>query len=163
MRRNRMLLLAGGITAILLGAGISIPAQALTQRSIISYEGSGNWLESSSGVSGQTVNFVATPTGEILWDFQIETGSYYYLHPNNNINNCMTASTTQYGVIKIEACVGAANQLWADPHNGSGYYMLNNDYWGSTLDDPGCSDCTDAATLGSGNYGNNGVTMKQIA
>ena len=72
----------------------------------------------------------------------------------------MTASTTSFGVIKIETCVAVSQQYWWNPNNSAGYYHLFNAYWGAFFTDQ----------LGGGNahltfscyYGNNGCTFIQL-
>jgi hypothetical protein len=81
----------------------------------------------------------------------------------------MTASTTQYGVIKIENCVGASQQYWWNPHNSSGYYQLFNGYYvaGAFLKDPsstaGGATRVPATLTKSCNYGYNGCTFSEPA
>jgi hypothetical protein len=148
------------------GATVSRPDRPLiTQRADISFKGSGNYL-ASCGVSGDNVYFIASPGGcfYILWNYQAE-GSWYYLHPSDNNGLCLTASTTQYGVLKIEGCVGASNQFWKNPNSG-GYYQDYSDYYGNTyiLDPASGGGHTDPASLGNPyGFGNNGETFQQIA
>jgi hypothetical protein len=167
-------IITAAASTVLLAAGIALaatPAHAaangplITERYDISWEGNGNVLTSCSA-SGDVVEFISvTQTGcwNDFWDYQIETGSYYYMHPSGYDSLCMTASTTDYGVIKIESCVGASQQFWLNPHNSAGYYQLENDYWGTYLDDPFETKNADA-TLGSDlGYGLNGQTFEQGA
>lgn len=142
------------------------PASALTTRQDISFEGGGGYLESLSTVGNQ-VEFGGTGHGfNAVWDYQAEgsaggDGTYYYLHPHGYDSLCMTASTTQLGVIKIETCVAASQQYWWNPHNSSGYYQLFSAYYGWFLDDPSGTTRSYATLTRSCVYGYNGCTFDQ--
>src|SRR5690348_1455784 len=98
-----------GTLALVAGLGVatSVPASAITVRQDVSFEGNGLYLESTSAI-GDQVGFGDPGHGLILtWDYQAEgsaggDGTYYYLHPHGYDNLCMTASTSQRGVIRIE-------------------------------------------------------------
>lgn len=158
-----------GVLALVAGLGVatSVPASALTTRGDISFEGHGDWLESCNAV-GDGVSFGVGQVGceNIDWDYQAEgsaggDGTYYYVHPHGYDSRCMTASTTQFGVIKIENCVGVSQQYWWNPHNSAGFYQLFNAYWGAFLLDPSPNGTTPTyATLTTScHYGNNGCTF----
>ncbi len=129
-----------GVLALVAGLGVatSVPASALTLRQDVSFEGGGGYLESTSTV-GDQVQFGGSGHGyNLSWDYQAEgsaggDGTYYYLHPHGYDSLCMTASTTTFGVIKIENCVGMPQQYWWNPHNSSGYYQLYNAYYRSAF------------------------------
>jgi hypothetical protein len=163
-----------GTLALVAGLGVATsgPASALTTRSDLSFEGDGGYLESGSTVGGD-VEFGPSGRGFITsWDYQAEgsaggDGTYYYLHPHGYDNLCVTASTTQYGVIKIETCVAASQQYWWNPHNSSGYYELFNGYYaaGAFLKDPsktsGGTTRIPATLTKSCTYGYNGCTFSE--
>jgi hypothetical protein len=144
--RSRINAILGGLILTAgLGVATAIPASAITTRIDISYEGDGSFLAVCGRVaSGDNVGFVANAdcmSTDNEWDYQLEGGSgtakYYYVHPNGYDSLCMTASTTQFGVIKIENCVSADQQYWFNPNNSQSYYHLYSDYWGAYLYDPG--------------------------
>jgi hypothetical protein len=143
------------------------PPPPLTQVTDISYAGGGHYLSACAAV-GNLVYF-ENPGGctSNIWYAQLEGttgGKYYYWHPLGNLNYCMTASTTQFGVIKIENCVGAQNQFWWNPNNGYGLYHLTNYYWDQYLNDPtGGNGAAAGLTLTSQGcaYAGNGCTMEQ--
>ena len=145
--RSRITAVVGGLAlAAGLAVATAVPASAITTKSDISYEGnSGRYLEVCGSVkSGANVEFgtgVGCMITDSAWDYQLEGGSgtskYYYVHPYSYDSLCMTASTTQFGVIKIENCVSADQQYWFNPNNSQSYYHLYNDYWGAYLYDPG--------------------------
>jgi hypothetical protein len=165
--RSKLARIAGVIVLslgvpLVFGAGTAL---AYTQRADISFEGQGDYLGSGGAVGGTVVFTPSTNQYYILWNYQIEGSaegeSYYYLHPQNNNNLCMTASTTQYGVIKIENCVGASNQHWWNPNSG-GYYQIQSVYEGGASVTDTRKGQTSNATLGTSGWGVNGNTFDQI-
>jgi len=156
-----------GVLALAAGLGVATsgPASALTIVLDNSFEGAGNFLSACPAV-GSNVIFGDGGCNDDVWQFQAEgraggDGTYYYVHPANYLGRCMTASTTQFGVIKIENCVGVSQQYWWNPHNSAGFYQLFNAYWGAFLLDPSPSGTTPTyATLTTScHYGNNGCTF----
>jgi hypothetical protein len=152
------------VLALIAGFGVatSVPASALTLARDTSFEGIGNPLSACPAV-GSTVIFGQGGCTDVWWQYQAEgraggDGTYYYIHPENHLGQCMTASTTQFGVIKIENCVGKSQQYWWNPHNSQGYYQLFNAYWGAFVDDARIGNAT---LIYSCSYGQNGCTFNQ--
>jgi len=159
-----------GVLALVAGLAVatSVPASALTTRQDVSFEGNGGYLESTN-VVGAFVQFGRPDLHgyNTSWDYQAEgsaggDGTYYYLHPHGYDNLCITASTSQRGVIKIEVCVGVSWQYWWNPHNSSGYYQLFNGLYGEFLNDPNETNLANANLTSSCYYGNNGCTFYQV-
>lgn len=162
--------MAAVLSVLALVAGLTVaaavPASAITVRQDVSFEGYGLYLESTSAI-GDQVGFGGSGHGLILtWDYQAEgsaggDGTYYYLHPHGYDNLCITASTSQHGVMRIETCVGVDQQWWWNPHNSSGYYQLYNALYLEFLIDPD-QPAPDYANLTySCYYGDNGCTFQQ--
>jgi hypothetical protein len=143
--RSRIPVILGGLALTAgLGVATAVPSSAITTREDISYDNQGQYLATcTTPAAGVTVVFFTggpCPSGDEAWDYQLEGAPqgdrYYYVHPHGYDNLCMTASTTQFGVIKIENCVSADQQYWFNPdyYNGTLYeYHLYNDYWGAYL------------------------------
>jgi hypothetical protein len=136
--------IAAVLSVLALAAGLTVaaavPASALTERQI-SDEEYGLSLESCSALYDTVYFGDGGGCYNIWWDFQAEgsaggDGTYYYLHPHGYDSLCMTASTTDWGLIKIEACDGVSQQYWWDPNDGQGDYEIYNAYWGAFLADP---------------------------
>jgi hypothetical protein len=163
--RTRIAAVLSGLTLVAgLGVATAGPASALTTRQDISFEGGGFYLGALPEVGAQ----VAWWDSSASWDYQAEgsaggDGTFYYLHPHGYDSLCMTASTTQFGVIKIETCVAAQQQYWWNPHNSSGYYQLYNAFWGAFLNDPSETEADFANLTFSCYYGYNGCTFSEPA
>jgi hypothetical protein len=155
------------VLAMIAGTGIvaAAPAFALTERFDASWEGAGNYL-ASCGAQFDTVYFIKTSQGgcyNVNWNYQLYELGAYFIHPANNNNLCLTDSTTQFGVEKIEECGDNDNQVYYNPHNSAGYYLIQSLYYDANLCDSNGPGQTGPAGLGSDSYGYNGCTMGQGA
>ena len=147
MIRNKIAA-AFGVVALSAGLGlVAAPAHAgppppLSPRFIVSEDGAGQIMDTCVvPLTGNTINFGANPSGCYTDDmvFDLKSGGQYEIHPNGNTQICVTFSTTQYGVIKAEYCVGsggASNQLFLDETVGGGDYGIYNIAQNEFINDP---------------------------
>ena len=153
-------LLAGGVALAATPAHASADKPLITERYDEAYEGENGYL-ASGNASGDTVYYSESGSYNLNVDYQLESGSYgYWIHPAGHDSLCDTASTTQKGVIKVEACVTPTvyQQIWQNTASG-GYYQNFSVYWGEYLNDPNNGTGTYAAGLsGPDGYGINGET-----
>ncbi len=139
-------------------------AFALTNVSDWAYEANGEPLSWCSDSAGTTINFGLNCN--TAWQAQYELTDpasgykYYYWHPYGDTSLCLTASTTQKGILKLESCVGAYQQLWYNPNSG-GYYHLYNGYYLEYLYEAGGTLGTGTNFTTDGTYGDNGQTFYQ--
>jgi hypothetical protein len=159
MRFRYLLAILASLTAVALSG---LPAHALTTWADSPYEGSGALYLSACPQPGDQVAFYI-----ILLDFQA-VGTYqghsdYYIHPAGHDNICITASTTQFGVIKSENCVGSqyTQQDWTNYECGLTLYWDNSVYWGATINDKNKLNGQTANLTAASSCAANGYTMQQ--
>jgi hypothetical protein len=162
--RRASAILGGLALTASLGVVTALPASAITTVTDVNFAGYGDELAVCDSVAaGGNVGFAHDQfcLADLEWDYQLKggagTGKYYYIHPHGDDSLCMTASTTQFGVIKLENCVSADQQFWINDNSGGEYHIENN-YWGSYIYETG------SQTLGmtfNCSYGRNSCSFSQ--
>lgn len=122
----------------------SSPAFALTCEHLTSGGGNDNTLTTAGAVSNLIKVGGSNPTGYTnLFCFELKSGngsgdagSRYYLHVGQDTSKCVTRDTSANDW-KVENCVNANNQLFADySFAGANKYELLPKDGGGGLDDP---------------------------
>jgi hypothetical protein len=168
MRIRRLFPLAAILAAATI-ALTALPAHAITTVSDSPYNGSGGLYLSMSTVLGQQPAFYLRYTGNYrtTLDYQAEGNlggtSYYYIHPVGDDGVCMTASTTQPGIIRSENCVKATNQYWFNFKEPSGRYEDSNLYTGGEINDPNHNNGAIADFVYGCADGSNGCDFQQLS
>ncbi len=141
-------------------------AFALTQVSDWAYEDYGLPLSYCSGMSGTTVLF--GDSCNFTWQAElalttVQGSKYYYWHPYDDTTTCLTASTSQKGVLKLETCDGpsTSQQLWYNPNSGGNYHLESDWYDDECLYEAGGMQGTGTNFTTDCTYGENGQTFTQ--
>jgi len=172
MKRIVTILAAFALATGTLIALTATPAFAVTTVADTPYNGSGGlWLSLSTGL-GQDAAFYTHYTGEYrtALDYKyngVTIGGQreYTISPTGDDSVCMTASTTQHGVIKSEPCQGVSQQYWLNITTGGSIYQdVSVYYLGSppnTVNDPNHNNGATADMVTSCGGGSNGCNLLQ--
>ncbi len=140
-------------------------AFALTTVSDWAYEANGEPLSWCSDSAGTTINFGLSCN--VAWQAQYELSDtngfkYYYWHPYGDTSLCLTASTTQKGVLKLEGCDNdVSQQLWYNPNSSGNYHLESFYYNDECLYEAGGKLGTGTNFTTDCTYGDNGQTFQQ--